>query len=281
MRITDIELYSSTNVDAINFSLRHTKPTDRYHVKNITGLDAEDIIPKFYGAGLVTKPRYYEFGMKPRIIVMRLILNPSFKLDETVSDVRDALYRVISASRTGKVSLNMNAAGTTVARTAGFITKFEVPHFTDRPEIQLTIQCDDPKFRGINSVVYDDELVQANPFVIVDGLSTAPHGFTMLATFKAASSTFTIQDAPSNPEWKFQVTPASAFANGDKLYLSSEGANKYLYMVRGAATTYLMDKILPTSIWPIIFPGSNSFYIPELATLTLNNVTFYPAYWGV
>ena len=281
MRVTDIELYSSRNVNAITFSLREVKPDDRYYIKETTGLDAEDLIPKFYAAGLVNKAKYYDFGMKPRIIGMRFILNPNFKLDETVSDLRDAIYRIISASRTGKVTLNLNASGTTVAKTAGFITKFEASYFTDKPDLQLTIQCDDPLFRGIASIVYDDELKQTNPQVIVDSLSTAPHGFSLIATFKAASPTFTIQSSATTPEWKFTVTPDVAFASGDVLYFSSDQANKYLYVVRGAVTTYLMDKIMPTSVWPSLFPGSNTFTIPEIATLTLNKIEFYPAYWGV
>lgn len=278
MRITDIELYSSRSVNAISCSLREAPPEDKYYVKDITGLDAEELIPKYYAAGLVTKPKYYDFGMKPRLIGMKFILNPNFKLDETVGDLRDAIYRIVSASRTGKVTLNLNASGTTMARTSGFITKFEATYFTDKPELQITIQCDDPMLRGINSVVYDDELKQVSPMILIDTLSTAPHGFTLQATFKAASPTFTIQSEATNPEWKFSVTPAGGFVNGNVLMFSSEQGNKYLYISNVA---WLMDKIYLTSVWPIMFPGSNTFHIPEIATLTLNRVEFTPAYWGV
>jgi hypothetical protein len=279
MRITDVELYSSTNVNSIAFSLRDVRPDDRYYVKNIAGLDAEDLTPKYYGAGLVTKPKFYMFGIKPRLIVMKFLLNPNYKLDETVSDLRDAIYKIISASRTGKVTINLNSSGTTICQTSGFVTKFEASYFTDKPDITLSIQCDDPMFRGIGSIIYDDELKQTNPVIITDTLSTAPHGFSLKATFKATSSTFTIQDVPTNPEWKFSIT--YAFAVNDVLYLSSDESNKYLYVVRGASTTYLMDRVYLTSIWPIMFPGANSFHIPEIATLTLNKIEFYPAYWGV
>jgi hypothetical protein len=208
-------------------------------------------------------------------------LNPNYELDETISDLRDALYKIISSSRTGKLTLNMNASGTTVAKTAGFVTKFEATYFTDKPELTVTIQCDDPMFRGVNSVVLDDELVDASPLVVVDDLSTAPHGFALDITFTGTSATFTMQSAASNPDWKFNITPSTAFASGDALHMSTSKGSKYLYMVKSGVTTHLMDKILPTSMWPLIFPGANSFYIPEIASLDPDKLEYYPAYWGV
>jgi hypothetical protein len=282
MRITDIELYSSAGVEALTFSVQKASVDEKYYITNIVGLDAEELIPRYYGAGLVTKPKYYDFTMKPRIIVMKFRLNPNFAMDETVSDLRDDLYKIISASRTGKVSLNLISLGSIMAVASGFITKFEATYFTDKPELTITVQCDDPMLRGVNRVIYDDAtLVNSNPIVILDTLSTAPHGFAIQVTFTAVSSTFTIQSAASNPEWKFLITPSGGFAINDVLYLSSDKLNKYLYMVRSGVTTHLMDKVELTSLWPMIFPGSNTFYIPEIANLDLDQIDFYPAYWGV
>ena len=281
MRITDIELYSN-NVEAVNFKLRDLDPTDQYIIRNMTGLDAEELIPKFYGAGLQTRAKFYEFLMKPRDIVMKIALNPRFKLDESYSDIRDDLYRTISSSRVGSIALRFNASGTTVARTSGFITKFETTHFDQVPEVQITVRCDDPMLRSINSVIYDlADLNTINPVIIADDLSTAPHGFMFIVTFKAASPTLTIQDVNTSPDWKFVIYPNGGFLTGDVLYFSSDIANKYLYMVRSGVTTYLMDKIEPNSIWPILFPGANSFWIPEIATFNWTKVEFYAAYWGV
>ena len=122
-------------------------------------MDAEEIVPRFYGFGLTTtsplntKPRFYDFGMKPRNVVIRVVLNPRYKLDETYADIRDELYRNISSNRTGLIVLHFYYGATTVARLTGFITKFEVSHFTQLPEAQITIRCDDPMFRAINSVM--------------------------------------------------------------------------------------------------------------------------------
>jgi hypothetical protein len=245
-------------------------------------LDAEEIIPKYYSLGAKSRSRFYDFGLKAREIVIRVTLNPNFRLGETYSDIRDELYRAISANRTGVTMLHFNSSGTTIARIPGQIIKFEVPHFNQLPEVQLTLRCNDPMFRALNPVTWlPPELSTANPIHIPDSASTAPHGFSFQATVKTASPSFTIQDVPSNPDWKFSVVPAGGFLVGDVIYFSSDYSNKYFYMVRGGTTTHLIDVITPQSVWPTIFPGQNDFHFVDLAKINWNKIEYYEAYWGV
>ena len=282
MRITNLDLYSPNFSEAITFSLRDYDPSAQYMVRTIAGLDAEEIIPKYYGSGLKTKPKYYDLSMKEREIVLRVVLSPRFRLDESYSDVRDTLYRAISSTRGGQVTLSFIYVGTTVAQISGFITKFEVAYFNKLPEVQLTIKCDNPLFRAVNPVVFSGpDLKTTNPINIPDSLSTSPHGLTLQVTFKASSPAFTIQDAAANPEWVFKVIPNGGFITQDQLYISTEFGNKYLYMVRAGVTTHLVDKLQPTSISPVIFPGANFLHFPELDMFNWNKIQYYPAYWGV
>jgi hypothetical protein len=283
MRLTGVDLYSANFSEAITFSLRDVDSEDTYQVRTILGLDADEIIPKFYGFGLQTKPRFYDFGLKAREVVIRAILNPNFRVDESYSDIRDQLYRAISANRTGMVALHFRSGATIVAKIEGFITKFEVPYFVKLPEVQLTIKCDDPMFRAINPVVYTtgDFNEDLSDIYIPDSLSTAPHGFSFKVTFTATVPGFTMQDVGVNPEWKFNVAPSGGFLSGDQLYFSSDFSNRYLYMVRGAVTTHLFDRVEPTSIWPTMFPGINHFYLYDTPKFTWNTLEYYAAYWGV
>ena len=284
MRVTNVEMQSPTLEEPVDFSLSGNDPTARYQVRNIVGLDAEDLIPKFYGHGLNADSdyKYYDFSMKPREIVMNIVLKPQFGINETYSNVRDKLYRSISSTRTGKVALDFKSGATTVSRIYGFISKFEVPYFVRLPEVQLTIKCDDPMFRAINPMVYEtSDLPLVNPVIVGDSLSTAPHGFEMEITFDATSPTLTIQDEATNPNWKFTVTPSGGFLVGDVLHFSSEYSNKYLYLVRAGTTIDLLDKISPSSIWPLIFPGGNTFYFLEIAKFNWNHIQYYACYWGV
>jgi hypothetical protein len=281
MRVTDISLYSN-NIETVAFSLSQAEPDAQYYVRDMAGLDSEDLIPRFYGFGAQTKTKFYDFVLKPRLIVIRFVLNPRFNLDESYSDVRDGLYKSISSARSGLIYLHFNSGGSTVARIAGFITKFEVPYFTPLPEVQLTVRCDDPILRGVNPVLYKQgEIKITNPIIIPDSLSTAPHGFSFQVTFKAACPSFTIQDQQDNPDWKFQVIPSGGFLVGDILNFSSEHINKQLYITRGATVIYLVDKITTDSIWPVIFPGTTTLYFVDIASFDWNSVEYNAAYWGV
>ncbi len=120
-----------------------------------------------------------------------------------------------------------------------------------------------------------------NPIEVADSESTSPHGFKFSVTFTATRTQFTIQDLAVNPEWKFIVVPLTSFLAGDVLEFSSEFGNKYLYRVRAGVTTYLMDAIEYTSIWPTMFPGFNSFHFVEKTGFTWNFIRFDATYWGI
>jgi hypothetical protein len=255
----------------------------RYIVKQILGLDADEIIPRFYGFSKDGTKRFYDFRLKPKDLVMRVVLNPRFSLNETNSNIRDELYKAIAPTRTGQLEIQFHSGGTTPARLYGHITKVEVPYFSQIPELQITIRCDDPMFRGLTPVVLDaTDLGSANPVIIADSSSTAPHGLALKMTLTASLATFIIQDKASSPTWKFEVVPATTFLTGDEIYLSTEFTNRYLYRIRSGVTLHLLDKIDPEdSVWPIIFPGENPLYFPGMASLDWNYLQFLPAYWGV
>lgn len=282
MRVTNIELYSERLTEPISFSVRDSDPTARYQARNIVGLDAEEIVRRFYGWGNNTNQKFYDYNLSPRDIVMQIALSPNFKLDEEYSDIRDELYRTISSERGGRVALHFKSGGTTVSRIYGYISKFEVPYFSKLPQVQMTVHCDDPIFRAINPMSLSAaDLGSANPLVIADSLSTAPHGFVMEATYTATSPYFAIQDVASSPEWQFKVTPSGGFLVGDQLFISTEFANRYVYMIRSGVTTQLLDKLTPGSIWPTIFPGSNTLYFYDKTKFSWNLFEHYAAYWGV
>jgi hypothetical protein len=174
MRVTGVDMYSANVEEPISFSLRASDPHAQYQVRSILGLDAEEIIQKFYGTSNFGD-KYYNFGLKPRDIVMRIVLQPKMILGQSASDVRDDLYRSIASTRTGGVRLHFKSGATTVSTISGSISKFEVGYFNKLPEVQLTIRCNDPMFRAVNPVEFLEADLSSNPLEIPDTLSTAPH----------------------------------------------------------------------------------------------------------
>jgi hypothetical protein len=161
MRVTSIDLYDDRFEENLRFSLQHASPFDKYMIRQIVGLDAEDLVPRFYGFGRQpsrgNRPRkkFFDFSMKPREVAMRVVLNPNFKNNESYSDIRDELYKMVSSTRTGEIIIYFNAGATAVAQLRGFVTKFEAGYFNALPEAQITVRCDDPMLTGVAPIIYD------------------------------------------------------------------------------------------------------------------------------
>lgn len=282
MRVTGVEL-SSDNANVFSFGTSEVASTDKYLIKTIVGLDADEISRKFYGFGAQTNSKFYRYGVTKREIVLRVVLNPNYSINESFSEIRDELYRTISASRTGLINLLFTGGGAALATISGYISKFEVPYFSKTPELQITIQCPDPMLRGYSPVEYEQgEIASQNPLIISDSLSTAPHGFSFEVEFITNTDYFLIQSDETSPDWTFKVFPDGGFQSGDRLVFSGEYGDKKLYVDNGLGqVTYLMDRIEPGSIWPIIFPGTNEFYIEDVEFLSWYALSYYPAYWGI
>lgn len=283
MRLTRIDMYSANTEEPITFSLSKADSHAQYQIRSILGLDADEIIQKFYGTSIDGQTRFFDFSLKPREIVMRIVLNPKQELRHSYSKIRDDLYRIISSNRAGGIRLFFNSGASVIAGLTGSISKFEVAYFNKLPEVQLTIRCDDPMFRAINPVVFDGDVLTSisGNAVVPDTISTAPHGFSMQVAFIDDSDNFVIKDSIDDPQWQFKISPIGGFLEEDILYITSEFSNKYVYVDRGGDIIQLSDVVEPGSMWPILFPfpSENNFVITNDAVWV--NLEYYAAYWGI
>lgn len=304
MRITQIDLYSS-DTSYLRLPIVGASPRDPYLVKAVIGLDADEIAHAFYAFGGASALPMHRFTLPKREIIIRAQVNPDYILNEVPADLRDEIYRMIASNRNGMIHIRLVNEGSVVAHTTAWMKKLEVPHFSRIPELQLTLECDDPIFRAMSNVEVPSEsflsygglsVYLAYPLVVVDSQSTAPHGFEFALNIGTTISTLTIKDKDTDPEWTFKITPGTiggtaGFVDTDYIYFSSVEGEAKLQLLRGSTnevggTLYdIMDKVDVGSVWPIMFPGKNEFYIPELENIDLgaNLPRFYykPAYWGV
>lgn len=117
--------------------------------------------------------------------------------------------------------------------------------------------------------------------IIDDVKSTAPHGFYFELKMLSDISLLTISDS-NDDSWQFAIVPnGTGFLKDDVLIFSSEHNNKFLYIERGLDTIYLADAIFPGSIWPIMFPGINTFALSTPNSVEWIAISYYPTYWGV
>jgi len=278
MKLTGIEVHTGNSSDITLFSFRDPKAINPYNVKGIDGLDAASIIPQYYGS--VGSDKYYTLSLEKRDIVIKVGLNPNFSQNLSYSDLRDALYKKISSSRTGKLTLQFMNGSEVIAGISGFVSKFESAHFERLQEVQITLLCDEPMLKALTPTIIG--VSELNPLrtVIRDDESTAPHGFSFIADISAGPGipNFTLSDP--NDDWVFDLEPVGGFLTGDALYFSSD-YNRYVYIIRNGVTIYLADAIVPGSVWPLIFPGDNVFSFSTPNNISWRAISYYPTYWGV
>lgn len=279
MKLTSVEIHPEDFDDmGIVLSFRDPGSTNPYNVKGIVGLDADEIVSRYYGGSGNSK--MYSLTMEKREVVIRIGLNPRFEDSETYSDLRDNVYKMISASRKARLHIHLNNGEETLAHIHGSVKKLEAPHFEKAQEIQITVKCDEAMLTAVDPV----EVVVAglNPAStsIQDDLSTAPHGFIFDLAITAPFASLMISD-PDDDAWVFQVSPIGSFLTGDVLHFSSKHNDKQLYIVRGASIIQLADVITPGSIWPILFPGPNNFSLSNPTKVDWDAISYYPTYWGV
>lgn len=299
MIIDEIQMWAASELGLsaeqyASFSLRQVDESQSYILESVVGLDPNQIASLFYGSFTEsttnTKELYFNMMLPPREIGMKIKLNPQIQSNETYSGLREHLYRIIARSRTGLIELRFLYNSVTVAVIQGRVSRLESNLFDTDPKVQLTLRCDDPMLKGPSYISAAlDELTwpETIGYVISDDYSTAPHGFKMELTVGSYGvNELTIKTITGYDNLEFQVD--KAFSPGDVISFSSEENNKYLYFTRGSTVTHIVDKIAEGSVWPILFPGDNSFevYAPsdeELFgyTVTIAELTYKPHYWGV
>lgn len=262
------------DVSGIALSFRDPKALNPYNVVGIDGLDGGAFKPKYYLSPAGQK--FYTLEQEPRDIVLKVGLNPDFSGNQTFSELRDDLYKVMSMSKSGRVDIHFNNEDEIMAMVSGFVTKIEsLPSEKDQM-MAVTISCDDPVLRDPRPILVNYDTFDLTDFVIQDDISTAPHGISLRLKFSAHVSSLVITD-PTDSSWLFRVVPLAGFNAGDVLYLSSEFGQKQIRTL----SRNLMGRVDLHSIWPIIFPGENHFAFNHPGSISLQRLSYHRAYWGV
>jgi hypothetical protein len=265
--------------DFAEFTLRDTTGISPYIIRNITGVDADEIVPRFSGVGGSSGNKFFNMRLKSRQIAISLILNPNYSIGNTPSTLRDRIYSLISSYKTSKIGLAFHKDDAEVSRIYGFITKIESDLNTLMPEVKITVYCEDPYFRSPQRFDVNLQNMSKTAPVIGDYASSAPHGFRMAITATGSFGQFRIRKT-GNFDWNFTIN--FGFDTGDSLFISSEENDRYVQVNRPSlGVTYnLISAIAVGSEWPIIFPGENAFNI-NTSSYNYQYVDYYQTYWGL
>lgn len=290
MIFTDVYLLSASGDEVMHMNYQNMNGP--HILKAFVGLDVDGITSRFYGKDN-NGEGFYSMHIGKRDIVLRVVINPDYAASQTVESLRTLVYKAIQSNRMAAMTVRFDNGVEAQASIKGFVTKVEVAHFSNVPELQITLDCSrDPILRAPSITSVDVEGF-ANPLepTITDDVSTAPHGFKMQLACVSPMTTFKMEDKAPDI-WSegmpgiasFEVLPGTidsivGFQVGDVLFFSSEDLDRHIYITRGGSTIHLAHKIKAGSNWPMIFPGLNEFVITN--NWLMINLTYREAHWGV
>lgn len=288
MNIDAIHLYSAgeSTEDPVQWAELGLSGVDMTHsfiLEQAWGLDLDEIGPQYYGN--YGDDKFYDMVLPARTVVLKIKLNPQPSLGESVEQMRNDLSRMISYSRTSLVDIRFVFDSDPIGYLRGFVRKYETDIFTSNPTVQVTIECPDPLIKAYYPIELagTDDVIVPYP-LLIDQVSTAPHGFKMQLTFSGTvAAPFIIQGKYGTTEWPFRIDMPSSFVSGDVLWFSSEMHDRYLYRVRSGVTLHLIDAIALNQVWPMIFP--NPYYNTQIgfssSSLSITSLTHYESWWGI
>jgi len=291
VKVDRIQLLNSSNVVFCELGFRDPGSENPYIMKSITGLDAPEIVPRFYGLGLESRQKYYSFSVANRDVGLKIGLNPNAQIGEAFSDLRDELTRNIVSSRSGEVRMNFyygSGPGSLQGYLIGFVTKIENA-LTQSPELIITLRCNNPTILGSLVELFDLEPDLAGTLVVTDDISTKPHNFNFTVAVTADSPYLSFKDESDYSNWSFTVAPgviglSSGFLNGDILTVKAQDRPdsrlRVVEIQRGSDIIPIAEKVQSGSFWPVIFPGENLFRL-EGGSFEWSSIDYAPEFWGV
>ena len=174
-----------------------------------------------------------------------------------------------------------------VAQAVGYISRPEASHFTNRPEMLLTIECEKGEFNAPEAVDIPLALLDPSKVVIPYQEGTAPAGLEMQWTVTANHNDFAFFDhshvrrqggvQPSN---RFEVT--YPFLDNDIITLNTHPGERQVYVTRASVVTDLAGYLNAGAVWPKLYPGINAFeWNVAPGWMVWDYARYTPRFWGV
>lgn len=310
MLVNRVKLMTERATLICNLSFRDPGSDNPYLIKAIDGLDAPVISPNFYGIGGFSRVKFYNMKSGNRDIVFRIGLNPDwYSEDPSFSKLRDELFSKLVSTRSGVIRIffmygdESEPDGGISAYTYGHVTKLEAT-YEAAPEVQITVTCKNPNLLGLPRTLssggepetFPLEPEENNTLIVMDNISTAPHGFSWAVGITEATPYISMHETWEYEDWEFRIVPGvidglDGFQVGDIVAVYGQSndpfqagvfVGKQVFLERGGITFPIADKIMPGSMWPVMFPGSNHFVIdPNTGNFEWLRIGYTPEFWGV
>lgn len=288
-------MLTSIDVDSDNaFSVPiiGVTPKDSIIVRQITGLNPPDqnlFIGDYARDGGIFQGR----RVGTRNVVITMELNPNPALGETVSNLRERLYKAfidpLAFADYLKLTLNLDDGRQLIL--IGYTEKFETEIFSADTLLQISIICPDPYLRSNTPTT----LTSTPGWVTVPFTygGTAETGFEVELEITANTSKLilannTVTDSTVSADYpRGRMILDRSFLDGDVLIINTVRGYRKLWLlpVGGGPIVSVIPNLTPTSQWIELHSQSNTMKVygttPADLKAVIHSLTYVQAYWGI
>lgn len=256
----------------VDLNLDSSAGENGYILKDVKGLDPPNLSSVVEGFDIFGNPVMGSVPNK-RQLVFKIGLTPG--LGQSYGSLRDELYKFINRV----VLVDLMNDTQIIAQSAGYIQVVEAVHFSNQPDIQMTVECEDGEFVGpmsINIPILD--VTTLEPVLNYEN-GTAPIGFELQFTVTDDNVGFVIS-SPLNNYIEFGST--YLFLTGDVVTISTQSRNKRITVFRDPDTYDIAGYVNAGAVWPKLYPGVNAFtWTFDSSWMDWISASYVPRYWGV
>lgn len=254
-------------------------PKDSLLIRKITGLTPPDP-DLFIGDFSRDGGTYQGRRVGQRNVVLTIDLNPNPALDETISGLREMLYKAFMDPQVDGdyVKLNFHLDDGRVLYLVGYTEKFEGDLFDVETLLQISLICPDPYLRDNVQQVLTHPKGWAT--VQFSYAGTAETGFEAEIQVNSPTSTLTIDN-----NGKTMVINRD-FASGDMVRVNTVRGSRSLTVQTGASPeTSIVASLTPTSPWLELHSQMNALKVYGATTgdliASVRSLKYTQAYWGI
>jgi hypothetical protein len=260
-------------------NIRDARPTDSIIVESIEGLGPPDI-DLFMGDYVRDGGFYSGRRVPPRDVTFMLRYNPNYEQGESVSGLRNMLYKAFldpfpTADNTNFILHDDEVADRYIS---GYTSKFEGDLFSDETIAQIAVQCPNPYLLDVAPTV----IPAAGPSLPFQYFGSAETGLTIIATVTSSTPTLTL-----NLNGDVMVL-TYAFQVGDKVTINTVRGFRSIQLLRtvvGVPTTFDVLYALTSSGWLALHGLTNVLTVYGASVgdnvANLSSINFSSQYWGV
>jgi Phage tail protein len=264
-------------------------PKDSLLVRKVTGLNPPDI-DLFIGDYSRDGGIYQGRRVGNRNVVFTFDLNPNPALGETISGLREMLYKafVDPLVEADYIKLDFYDDLGNVRYLVGYTEKFETEIFDVETMAQISIICPDPYIRdNVETTLSHPTGWTTVPFAYS---GTAETGFYVeiyvtAATPKLVLANNAVTDTVSSPDYnKGRMIINRAFSIGDTVRINTVRGSRKLTVQGALPEASIVANLDPTSQWLELHSQSNTMKVhgntPTDLVAAVRVLKYTQAYWG-